>query len=215
MDSDRYSPLTNRDTKIIVFASRNRGKLEEMRALLAESGVALRSMDDYPDLPEILEDGDSFLDNALKKARKVAELTGAMVLADDSGLEVRILGGAPGIYSARYAGDNADDDANVRKLLSNLERVPPGDRDAAFRCVLVLCRPDGRYHAFEGKWEGRIAESPAGEGGFGYDPVFYVPERGLTAAELPTQLKNRISHRGKAAEKMKEWLQEESHNNGA
>jgi XTP/dITP diphosphohydrolase len=195
--------------KKIVFASRNKGKIEEMQALLAECGVTLRSLDDYPNLPDIHEDGNTFLDNALKKARTIAELTGEMVLADDSGLEVALLGGAPGIYSARYAGDNADDEKNIRKLLSNLEGVPPEKRNAAFRCILVLYQPDGCYHAFDGRWEGRIAEAPTGKRGFGYDPVFYLPEQGVTAAELPTELKNRISHRAKAAEKLKIRLQKD------
>jgi XTP/dITP diphosphohydrolase len=195
--------------KKIIFASRNRGKIEEMQALLAKCGVTLQSLDDYPDLPDISEDGNSFLANALKKARAIAELTGETVLADDSGLEVRALDGAPGVYSARYAGEGADEEKNILKLLHDLEDVPPEEREAAFRCVLVLYLPDGRYHTFDGKWEGRIAETPAGKGGFGYDPVFYLPERGVTVAELPAGIKNRISHRAKAVEKLKVWLQRE------
>jgi len=201
--------------KKIVFASRNRGKIEEIQALLAECGVTLQSLDDYPNLPEISEDGNSFLENALKKARTIAELTGEMVLADDSGLEVTALEGAPGVRSARYAGDSADDEKNILKLLGDLEGVPSGEREAVFRCILVLCRPDGRYHAFDGRWEGRIAEVPAGKGGFGYDPVFYLPEQGVTVAKLPAGMKNRISHRAKAAEKLKVWLQKGTHENGA
>jgi XTP/dITP diphosphohydrolase len=201
--------------KKIVFASRNRGKIEEMQALLAECKVTLQSLDDYPNLPDISEDGNSFLANALKKARVIAELTEEMVLADDSGLEVTALDGAPGIYSARYAEDSPDDEKNILKLLSNLEGVPPEERDAAFRCILVLYLPDGCYHAFDGKWEGRIAEIPAGKGGFGYDPVFYLPEQGVTVAQLPVGIKNRISHRAKAAEKLKVWLQKATHENGA
>jgi XTP/dITP diphosphohydrolase len=203
------------ELKKIILASRNRGKIEEIKALLAESGVTLQSLVDYPNLPDIREDGDSFLDNALKKARTIAELTGETVLADDSGLEVTVLGGAPGIYSARYAGDSADDEKNILKLLSNLEGVPSEEREAAFRCVLVLYRPDGRYYTYDGKWNGRIAEAPAGKGGFGYDPVFYLPEQGVTAAELPAEIKNRISHRAKAVEKLKIWLQKGTHENGA
>jgi XTP/dITP diphosphohydrolase len=201
--------------KKILFASRNRGKIEEIRALLKGCGVTLQSLDDYPNLPEISEDGSSFLENALKKARPIAELTGEMVLADDSGLEVAALDGAPGIHSARYAGVNADDEKNILKLLGNLQGVPGEERDAAFRCILVLCRPDGRYHAFDGRWEGRIAEIPAGKGGFGYDPVFYLPEQGVTAAELPDGIKNRISHRAKAAGKLILWLQRGTDENGA
>jgi XTP/dITP diphosphohydrolase len=138
-----------------------------------------------------------------------------MVLADDSGLEVAALDGAPGIHSARYAGVNADDEKNILKLLGDLQDVPGEERDAAFRCILVLCRPDGRYHAFDGRWEGRIAEIPAGKGGFGYDPVFYLPEQGVTAAELPDGIKNRISHRAKAAGKLILWLQRGTDENGA
>jgi XTP/dITP diphosphohydrolase len=201
--------------KKIVLASRNRGKIEEIQTLLAESGVTLQSLDDYPNIPDIREDGNSFLDNALTKAKTIAKLTGETALADDSGLEVTALGGAPGIYSARYAGDSADDNKNILKLLSNLEGVPLEERVAAFRCILVLYRSDGHYYAFDGKWEGRIAEAPAGQGGFGYDPVFYLPEQGVTAAELPAEIKNRISHRAKAVEKLKIWLQKRNHENGA
>lgn len=201
--------------KTIIISSRNRGKIEEIRAMMAGSGVNLRSLDDYPNLPEVIEDGSSFLENALKKARPIAELTGEMVLADDSGLEVAALGGAPGIHSARYAGDDADDEKNVRKLLSELQGVPPEKRGAIFRCVLVLCRPDGRFQAFNGSWEGRIVEIPAGKRGFGYDPVFYLPDEGVTAAELRGEIKNRISHRGKAAAELVHWLREPTDINGA
>ena len=201
--------------KRIVFASRNRGKIKEIQALLTDSGMTLHSLEDYPDLPEIQEDGKSFLENALKKARTIAELTGEVVLADDSGLEVEALHGAPGIYSARYAGEEGDDGKNNLKLLTDLRGVPPAGREAVFRCVLVLCRPDGRYQAFDGSWEGRIAEAPAGQGGFGYDPVFYLPERGITVAELPAEIKNRISHRAKAAAKLKVWLEKGILENGA
>ena len=133
--------------KTIVFASRNRGKVQEIQAMMADVGVTLRSLEDYPDLPEIVEDGTSFLENALKKARTVAEFTGEIALADDSGLEVAALDGAPGIYSSRYAGEGADDAKNIRKLLNDLRGVPPAERGAVFRCVLVLYRPDGRYRS--------------------------------------------------------------------
>jgi len=183
--------------------------------MLAESGLTLKTLDDYPDLPEIVEDGNTFLENALKKARTIAKLTGESCLADDSGLEVAALKGAPGIYSARYAGDGAGDAGNIRKLLDDLKGVPPAEREAAFRCVLVLCRPDGRYHSFDGRWAGRIAEEPAGQGGFGYDPVFFLPEQGVTVAELPPEIKNRISHRAEAFAKLNVWLQKEIEENGA
>ena len=183
--------------------------------MMADVGVAVRSLEEYPELPEIVEDGTSFLENALKKARTTAEFTGEIALADDSGLEVAALNGAPGIYSSRYAGDGADDAQNNRKLLNDLRGVPPAERGAAFRCVLVLCRPDGRYEAFDGRWAGRITEEPAGEGGFGYDPVFFLPERGVTVAELSPDVKNRISHRAQAFAKLRAWFLKEFQENGA
>ena len=201
--------------KKIIFASRNKGKIKELQTLLIDSGVTLHSLDDYPDLPDIKEDGNTFLENALKKAKTVAELTGEMVIADDSGLEVEALNGAPGIYSARYAGQEGDDEKNILKLLNDMRGVSSTGRGAVFRCILVLCRPDGRYQAFDGTWEGRIADAPTGQGGFGYDPVFYLPERGVTVAELPVEIKNGISHRAKAAAKLRVWLEKGIRENGA
>ena len=175
--------------------------------MLEEIGVDCKSLNDYENLPEVIEDGQSFFENALKKAKAVSEWTGEAVLADDSGLEVKALGGAPGIFSARYAGNSAEDDDNIKKLLENLKGVPEDKRDGAFRCVLVLYYPDGHYKHFEGSWEGRIAEVPAGTGGFGYDPVFYLPESGVTVAELPREKKNAMSHRAKAFRQLKYYLQ--------
>ncbi len=174
--------------------------------MLMDLGISLFSLNDYPEIPEIVEDGKSFLENALKKCRTVAEATGKIVLADDSGLEVDALDGAPGIHSARYAGNTADDQQNNRKLLHDLKGIPAANRKAAFRCVLVLYSPDGRYEAFEGRWEGRIAEVPAGKGGFGYDPLFFLPGEGMTVAQLSPEVKNRISHRAQAFAKLKERL---------
>jgi XTP/dITP diphosphohydrolase len=190
-----------------VLASRNQGKTGEIQAMLADLGISLFSLKDYPEIPEIVEDGKSFLENALKKGRTVAEATGEIVLADDSGLEVDALRGAPGIYSARYAGNDADDLQNNRKLLHDLKGVPAANRGAAFRCVLVLYLPDGHYEAFEGRWEGRIAEAPVGKGGFGYDPLFFLPGEGMTVAQLSPEVKNRVSHRAQAFAKLKERLQ--------
>ncbi len=198
----------------IVIASRNTGKIKEIRSILSNSGVTIRSLDDYPNLPDITEDGHSFLENAFKKAKSIAEAIGETVLADDSGLEVEALNGAPGIYSARYAGEEGDDKKNILKLLHDMKDVPTMKRKAVFRCVLVLYRREGRYHVFDGIWEGRIAEVPTGKEGFGYDPVFYLPERGVTAAELPEEIKNRISHRGLATEKLKMWIENEYWNAG-
>jgi XTP/dITP diphosphohydrolase len=189
-----------------VLASRNPGKIREIQAMLADLGISFFSLNDYPEIPEIVEDGKSFLENALKKGRAVAEATGEIVLADDSGLEVDALGGAPGIYSARYAGNDADDLQNNRKLLHDLKGVPAANRGAAFRCVLVLYPPGGRYEAFEGRWEGRIAEAPVGKGGFGYDPLFFLPGEGMTVAQLSPEVKNRVSHRAQAFAKLKERL---------
>jgi XTP/dITP diphosphohydrolase len=200
--------------KKLIFASRNRGKIKEIQAMLADLGIALHSLDDFPNIPEIVEDGETFLENAFKKARTVAELTGENVLADDSGLEVKVLKGAPGIHSSRYAGSEADDGKNIRKLLKAMRGVPPEGREAAFRCVLVLFLSDGHYETFEGRWEGRIAEAPRGQGGFGYDPVFYLPESGLTVAELSPEVKNAISHRARAFEKLRDRLRQETGKTG-
>jgi XTP/dITP diphosphohydrolase len=175
--------------------------------LLQGVDVTLLSMYDYKDIPDILEDGQSFFENALKKARIVSEWTGETSLADDSGLEVDALGGAPGIYSARYAGDDATDAGNIRKLLEDLRGVNPDKRGGAFRCVLVLYRPGGHYEHFEGRWQGRIADEPSGTGGFGYDPVFFLPECSLTVARLEPGLKNQLSHRARAFRQLKNYLQ--------
>jgi XTP/dITP diphosphohydrolase len=192
--------------KTLVFASRNRGKIREIRALLEGLPVSLLSLDDVPGAPEVEEDGDTFLQNALKKARTVARHAGCAALADDSGLTVQALGGAPGVHSARYAGEDADDGKNIHKLLREMEDVPEEGRSAAFRCVLVLCEPDGSWESFEGAWEGRIAREPDGDGGFGYDPVFFLPERGMTVARLSLEEKNRLSHRARAMGKLREAL---------
>jgi XTP/dITP diphosphohydrolase len=176
--------------------------------MLEGSGVHLRSLMDYPNLPDIVEDGNTFLDNALKKARAVSEWTGETVLADDSGLEVDALGGAPGIYSARYAGADANDVRNIRKLLNAMKDISTDKRGATFRCILVLYSADGSYETFDGHWKGRISKEPVGQGGFGYDPVFFLPEEGVTVAQLSSDVKNRISHRAQAIGKLKHRFQE-------
>ncbi len=154
----------------------------------------------------MIEDGKSFQENALKKAREIAQFTGEIALADDSGLEVDALGGRPGIYSSRFAGEDADDERNIEKVLELLKNTPEEKRTASFRCVLVLCDPAGGYKAFEGKWNGRISEIRQGDSGFGYDPIFYLPEAGKTVAELSTEEKNRRSHRAQALQALKEYL---------
>jgi XTP/dITP diphosphohydrolase len=175
--------------------------------MLRDLDIDVFSLQSFPDVPEVVEDGQSFLENALKKAKEVSRHTGEVVLADDSGLEVDALGGKPGIHSARYSGPAATDETNNRKLLGEMQQVPEGKRWAAFRCVLVLYRPDGRSESFEGAWRGEILFEPRGSMGFGYDPLFFDPQRGLTAAELPPEIKNRISHRGRAFAKFREWLE--------
>jgi len=178
--------------------------VREIRALLGDLGVDVLSLNDFANVPDVIEDGASFFENALKKAKEISEHTGEIVLADDSGLEVEYLGGEPGVYSSRYSGPDATDDTNIEKLLLNMKGVPREKRGAAFRCVLVLYFPDGKYESFEGRLEGIIHDRPLGGGGFGYDPVFFLPEWGSTVAQIPMAVKNRISHRAQAVLKFKE-----------
>lgn len=192
---------------ILVAATGNAGKLRELRALLADPGLALRSLADYPDLPALVEDGDTFLANARQKAQAVARQTGLPALADDSGLEVDALGGGPGVRSARFAADagaGSGDAANVALLLERLRDVPPPRRTARFRCAIVVAHPDGRELVAEGSCEGRITTAPRGSGGFGYDPVFLFGAR--TFAEIAAEEKDRVSHRGRAIAALRERL---------
>jgi XTP/dITP diphosphohydrolase len=188
----------------IVFATRNLGKLRELCQLLELEGVELLSLGDLPDAPEIAEDGSSFAENASLKALGIARATGLPAIADDSGLEVDALGGAPGVRSARYAGEGAGDDARIALLLRNLSGVPEASRTARFRCAVAFAEPAADQIAllFEGSCEGRILEGKRGSGGFGYDPVFFCPELGATFAEAPAEAKNRVSHRGRAIEQL-------------
>lgn len=191
----------------IVLATKNKGKIREVSAALRDLDMALLSLADFPSFPEVIEDGQSFLENALKKAKAASGHTGETALADDSGLEVDALGGRPGILSARFSGADADDQKNNMKLLEVMKDVPAEKRGAAFRCVLVLFRPGGDYDVFEGVLRGWIAEKPSGSHGFGYDPLFIVPEFQKTVAELDPDVKNRVSHRGKALQALKKSLQ--------
>ncbi|RMF45062.1 MAG: XTP/dITP diphosphatase [Deltaproteobacteria bacterium] len=190
----------------IVVATSNAGKLKEIARLLADQPVELINLADLDSVPEIVEDGDTFAANAEKKALTVARATGQPTLADDSGLTVAALGGAPGVHSARYAGENADDAANNRRLLQELEGVPESERSAAFVCDLAFVLPDGRCWHFTGKMAGRILNEGRGTGGFGYDPLFYLEEHGCTLAEMPLDRKNAISHRGQALRRFREAL---------
>lgn len=197
----------------LVFATRNRGKLRELRQLLTPDhfpgGVELLGLDDIQ-VPEIPETGETFSENAEAKARGVMQATGLPALADDSGLEVDALGGAPGVHSARYAGAGASDADRIALLLRNLDGVPAQRRGARFRCVVAFVDPadPDRVHLHEGSCEGRILQTPRGSGGFGYDPVFFAPELGQTFAEAPPEQKNRLSHRGRAMRKLIAELRE-------
>lgn len=183
----------------VVLASSNRGKLREINQILAQLGMQAIPQSELG-VHDAEETGLSFVENAILKARHATRTTGLPALADDSGLEVDALDGAPGIYSARYAGPGAGDADNVRKLLQALEGVPDAERAARFQCLIVYMRhaEDPTPLICQGSWEGRILHNPQGESGFGYDPVFFVPEEHCSAAELPAAMKNRLSHRGKA-----------------
>lgn len=180
----------------LVLATRNRGKIEEFRALLGEFGVDIKSLDDFGPLPPVEEDGETFEENAYKKAHFTARALGFPALADDSGLEVEALGGQPGVLSARYAGEGASDGDNNRKLLKALEGK--ADRKAAFQCVIAIAVPRGPALIYEGRCEGAITPEERGKNGFGYDPVFFYPPLNRTFAELSREEKNRVSHRGQA-----------------
>jgi XTP/dITP diphosphohydrolase len=182
--------------QIIVLATRNEGKVKELREMLKDFPVDLRSLNDFGPIPEAVEDGATFDENAYKKAHFTAKVLGLPAMADDSGLVVEALGGAPGVYSARYAGEKAGDAANVAKLLA--EMAGKSERRAAFECVISIAVPSGPALTYEGRCEGEITAEPKGDGGFGYDPVFYSPELGKTFAESSMAEKNRVSHRGRA-----------------
>ncbi|MFH8135492.1 XTP/dITP diphosphatase [Pantoea osteomyelitidis] len=183
----------------VVLATGNPGKVRELADLLAAFGLDIVAQTDLG-VESAEETGLTFIENAILKARHAAQITGLPAIADDSGLAVDALGGAPGIYSARYAGEDATDQQNLKKLLAALEKVPDGERQAQFHCVLVYLRhaEDPTPLVFHGSWAGEMTRAAAGEGGFGYDPIFYLPELGKTAAELSKDEKRAVSHRGKA-----------------
>ncbi len=193
----------------IVFASNNPGKVREIGALLAPVGIELVPQSDYL-VPAAEETGLTFVENAILKARNACEHTGLPAIADDSGLEVDALDGEPGIHSARYAGADADDADNLALLLAELATVAESERTARFHCVMVHLRDaaDPTPRICHASWEGRILEQPRGEGGFGYDPVFWVPDQLCSAAELLPEVKNRISHRGRALRALLQELAE-------
>jgi len=182
--------------RIIVLATRNAGKAKEFQELLKDFPVEIKNLNDFGPIPEVEEDGATFDDNAYKKAAFAARALGLPAIADDSGLVVEALGGAPGVKSARYAADDATDEENIQKLLGQMTGI--NNRSAAFECVISIAVPSGPALTYEGRCEGEITTEPKGASGFGYDPVFFFPEYGKTFAELTGAEKNRVSHRGKA-----------------
>lgn len=194
----------------IVIATRNKKKLKEIKRIMEEGDVSITnvfSLDDFPGCPDVQEDGKTFEENAVKKAVSVSKYAGIIALADDSGLEVDVLNGAPGVLSARYAGDSADDTANLKKLLENLENVPYKKRGARFACCLALAYQN-TVKTFFGYVEGRIGIEPRGENGFGYDPIFYPEGYDRTFAQMSDEEKNALSHRGKALREFQKYLRE-------
>ena len=198
----------------IVFATGNAGKMREIREILGDTGMEILSMKEAGIQADIVEDGTTFEENAVIKAKAVAELlmrssgehSGAIVLADDSGLEIDALNKEPGIYSARYMGEDTPYSIKSRTLIERLAGVPDEKRTARFVCAIAAAMPDGEVITTQGVIEGRIGYEEKGDNGFGYDPIFHVPEYGCTTAQLTEEQKNRISHRGKALEAMKEEL---------
>ena len=189
-----------------MLATRNPDKRAELTALLGDLGIKIRALADFPDAPEVVEDGDTCRANAVKKAVAIARHTGLPAVADDTGLEVEALGGRPGVHAARYAGERATYEDNWRKLIRELDGVPRQRRRARFITVAAVAMPSGKVEVAEGILEGVIAEAPAGTQGFGYDPIFVVPQLGKTLAQLAPGEKNRISHRARAFSKVREIL---------
>lgn len=190
----------------IIFATGNEGKMKEIRMILADLPVEVLSMKEAGIHTDIVEDGKTFEENALIKAKAIHELTGELVLADDSGLEVDYMDKAPGVYSARFLGEDTSYDVKNQYIIDQLKEAKGKERSARFVCVIAAVFPDGRTQTCRGTIEGEIGYAPAGENGFGYDPIFYVPEYGCSTAELTPEVKNKISHRGKALEAMKEII---------
>ncbi len=199
---------------ILVIATRNKGKIAEIKKILKDFSIEIKSIGDFGPIPPVVEDGTSFDDNAYKKASFTSRVLGLPALADDSGLVVEALNGAPGVHSARYAGEHATDEKNCAKLLDAMEDKT--NRKAAFECVISVAVPTGVALTYEARCEGEIAQSPAGENGFGYDPIFCYTPLQKTFAELSLEEKNRVSHRGKALKELWEefdkvlvWIQQQ------
>ncbi len=192
----------------MVLATRNKNKIEEIERMLLETNVTILTLDDYPQCPEVEEDQATFEGNALKKATAIAMCARKLAMADDSGLEVYALHSAPGVLSARYAGEDADDRANIKKLLYEMRDVPDGERGARFVCCCALAFPEGKVLKFWGVVEGKIAKETHGRMGFGYDPIFYPSGYEKTFAEMTPQEKDALSHRSIALTKLKDYLKD-------
>ncbi|CCK20534.1 nucleoside-triphosphate diphosphatase [Pseudolactococcus laudensis] len=200
--------LQSKTRKTLLIATRNEGKTREFKAMFSQLGYDIKNLNDFPELPEVAETGMTFEENARLKAETISELTGEMVLADDSGLMVDVLGGMPGVWSARFAGEHATDAANNAKLLHELAStaVSPEKRKAKFHTTLVVAAPGKSSLVVEGEWPGSIATIPRGDEGFGYDPLFVDEETGRTAAQMTLEQKNKVSHRARALQNLlKEW----------
>lgn len=191
----------------LFLATGNEGKIKEMKELLSELDIELITSDDLGGVPEVIEDGETLTENALKKAKTLADYTELTTIADDTGLLVDVLDGKPGVHSARYAGEEATDQENNQKLLKDLAGVLEKERTARFKTVMALVKPAGEDKIVKGTCEGHIATGPAGENGFGYDPLFIPVGYDKTLAQLEPEIKNQISHRGEALEKMKYYLE--------
>lgn len=189
------------DKMVLVLATTNKGKKKEIMNLLEGYPVDIKTLDEFGPIPEIIEDGETFDDNAYKKASLTARYLGYPAMADDSGLVVPALDGKPGVYSARFAGEDADDEKNLTKLLKDMENIE--EREAYFQCVISIAVPTGPALTYEGQCHGVISREPKGSGGFGYDPVFYYPELEKTFAELSMDEKSGVSHRGKALQEVR------------
>jgi len=192
--------------KQVIIATKNAGKAKEFEHIFNQYNVVVKSLLDFDGIEEIVEDGQTFEENALIKARAIAKQFNQVVIADDSGLEVDALDGRPGVYSARYAGEGRNDQANIEKVLSELEGIPTQERSARFVCALALVTPEGEESVVRGTCEGQILSECLGNEGFGYDPIFYLPELGKTMAQIPKSQKNVLSHRAEAFKKLQDIL---------
>ncbi|MDR3048233.1 MAG: XTP/dITP diphosphatase [Elusimicrobiota bacterium] len=194
--------------KELILSTGNKHKIEEIRDILKDLPIKITPISDFPQFPHTIEDGDTLAQNAVKKAKEAAAFFNKWAIADDTGLEVEALNGAPGVYSARYAGESCSYEDNNKKLLKELSGLPKEKRKACFKCAIAMANPNGQIWTAEGRIDGIIGKSQSGANGFGYDPIFFVEEYNKSFAELSPQVKNQISHRAKALQKMKEKLKD-------